>query len=67
MDENFVEHTESFSGLAARIIQHEYDHIEGILFVDHVSSFKKRLIKGKLNDIANGKVNVDYKMRFARR
>ena len=67
LDENFTEHTENFSGLAARVIQHEYDHIEGVLFVDHVSSLKKRLIKGKLNDIANGKVNVDYKMRFARR
>ncbi|MFI5218491.1 MAG: peptide deformylase [Bacteroidia bacterium] len=64
-DENFVEHDETFSGIAARIIQHEYDHIEGILFVDRLSSFKKRLIKGKLSDISIGKVDVEYKMKFA--
>jgi peptide deformylase len=65
-DENFVEHTETFNGIAARIIQHEYDHIEGVLFIDHLSPLKKKLIKGKLNDISKGKVNVDYKMKFAR-
>ncbi|MEO5571881.1 MAG: peptide deformylase [Bacteroidia bacterium] len=64
-DENFEPHDEYFSGIAARIIQHEYDHIEGILFVDHLSSFKKRLLKGKLNDISAGIVDVDYKMKFA--
>ena len=63
-DENFKEHTEQYTGLAARVIQHEYDHIEGILFTDKLSPLKKRLIKGKLNNIAKGKINVDYKMRF---
>lgn len=64
MDENFNEKTETFTGLAARIIQHEYDHIEGILFTDKLSPLKKRLIKGKLTDISIGKVDVEYKMRF---
>ncbi|APY11964.1 peptide deformylase [Seonamhaeicola sp. S2-3] len=63
-DENFNKHTEKFDGLMARVVQHEYDHIEGILFTDKLSSFKKRLIKGKLNNISKGKINVDYKMRF---
>ncbi len=63
-DENFVEHTETYDGLAARVIQHEYDHIEGILFTDKLSSLKKRLIKGKLANISKGKVNADYRMRF---
>jgi peptide deformylase len=63
-DENFVKHKERFSGVAARIIQHEYDHLEGILFVDKVSSLKKKLLAGKLKDISNGKVNADYRMRF---
>ncbi|GGG49522.1 peptide deformylase [Croceivirga lutea] len=56
--------TESYKGLAARIIQHEYDHIEGILFTDKLSSLKKRLLKSRLEKISKGKVNVDYKMRF---
>ncbi len=64
LDENFVEHTEVYGGLAARVIQHEYDHIEGILFTDRLSSLKKRLIKGKLTNISKGKVNPDYRMRF---
>lgn len=64
VDENFMRHTETFSGIAARIIQHEYDHIEGILFTDKLSSLKKRLLKGKLNDIAAGQVDVKYRMRF---
>ncbi len=63
-DENFVEHTETYSGLAARVIQHEYDHIEGILFTDKLSSLKKRLIKGKLANISKGKINLEYRMRF---
>ena len=63
-DENFKKHTETINGIAARIIQHEYDHIEGILFTDKLSPLKKRLIKGKLNNISKGKVNIDYKMRF---
>ena len=64
LDENFDEHVESFNGLAARVIQHEYDHIEGILFTDKLSSLKKRLIKGKLANISKGKISPDYKMRF---
>lgn len=64
VDENFKAHRETYDGLAARVIQHEYDHIEGILFTDKLSSLKKRLIKGKLNNIAKGKVHADYKMRF---
>lgn len=63
-DENFKNHTETFDGLIARVIQHEYDHIEGILFTDKVSSLKKRLLKGKLVNISKGKTNVDYRMRF---
>ncbi len=64
LDENFVAHRESFDGILARIIQHEYDHTEGILFTDKLSSLKKRLLKGKLGNIAKGKVDVDYRMRF---
>jgi len=63
-DENFVKHRESYSGLAARVIQHEYDHIEGILFTDKLSSLKKRLIKGKLNNISKGNIKINYRMRF---
>lgn len=63
-DEQFKEYTEVYNGLVARVIQHEYDHIEGILFTDKISSLKKRLIKGKLGNISKGKVNVDYRMRF---
>lgn len=63
-DENFKEHVEEFSGLAARIIQHEYDHIEGILFTDKLSPLKKRLIKGRLDKISRGMVESDYRMKF---
>lgn len=63
-DENFKEVTETYTGLMARVIQHEYDHIEGILFTDKISSLKKRLIKGKLANISKGKVSIDYRMRF---
>ena len=63
-DADFKEKEESYSGLLARVIQHEYDHIEGVLFTDRLSSFKKRLLKGKLPQIAKGKVDVDYVMRF---
>ncbi|MCA0132101.1 peptide deformylase [Winogradskyella alexanderae] len=63
-DENFDTYVEEYEGLIARVIQHEYDHIEGILFTDKLSSFKKRLIKGKLNNISKGKIKIDYKMRF---
>nr|WP_314289294.1 peptide deformylase [uncultured Capnocytophaga sp.] len=63
-DEDFNHHTLTVGGLAARIIQHEYDHIEGILFTDKLSSFKKQLIKNKLANISKGKVKVDYRMKF---
>ena len=63
-DENFEKKTEVLSGLAARVFQHEYDHIEGVLFTDKLSSLKKRLIKKKLENISKGKINADYRMRF---
>lgn len=63
-DENFETHIDEYDGLIARVIQHEYDHIEGVLFTDKLSSFKKRLIKGKLTNISKGKIKIDYKMRF---
>ena len=63
-DENFESHTEVLGGLAARVFQHEYDHIDGVLFTDKLSSLKKRLIKKKLENIAKGKVNAGYRMRF---
>ncbi|MFY9241422.1 MAG: peptide deformylase [Polaribacter sp.] len=63
-DEDFKTHTEVLEGLAARVFQHEYDHIEGILFTDKISTLKKRLIKRKLENISKGKINADYRMRF---
>ena len=63
-DENFIDHQETFVGILARVIQHAYDHLEGTLFTDKISPFKKKLIKGKLNNIMIGKVSVDYKMKF---
>jgi len=66
-DENFEYYEEEFEGLAARVIQHEYDHIEGKLFTDRLSSFKRTLLKGKLSDISKGKVDVDYKMKFPKK
>ena len=63
-DENFEEHIETYDGLAARVIQHEYDHVEGILFTDKLSNLKRRLIKGKLTNISKGKIKSDYRMRF---
>jgi peptide deformylase len=60
-DENWEFHNESFNGFKARIIQHEYDHLDGILFTDKVSPLRKRLLKGKLNAISKGKFEVDYK------
>ena len=62
MDENFVEHTTTFDGMTARIILHEYDHIEGKLFIDYIKPLRKKMLQGKLNDIHKGKVRVDYKM-----
>jgi peptide deformylase len=64
MDENFEERTEIFDGISARIIQHEYDHIDGKLFVDRLTHFRKILLKGKLADISVGKVDVSYRMLF---
>ncbi|MDX1332983.1 MAG: peptide deformylase [Robiginitalea sp.] len=64
LDEDFKPHTQTFDGLLARVIQHEYDHIEGVLFTDKLSSLKRRLLKGKLANISKGKIDVDYKMKF---
>ena len=64
LDENFVAHTETFHGITARVILHEYDHIEGKLFIDYLKPLRKKLLQGKLNDISKGKVKVDYKMIF---
>ena len=65
-DENFITKTEDFTGINARVIQHEYDHIEGVLFIDRISALRKRMVKRKLNDIVKGKVKVNYKMRFSK-
>ena len=63
-DEDFKMHTEILDGLAARVFQHEYDHIEGVLFTDKLSTLKKRIIKKKLENISKGKIDADYRMRF---
>lgn len=63
-DEDWNQHEKTFDGMVARIIQHEYDHIEGVLFTDHLSGFRKRLIKSKLAKISKGDVDADYVMRF---
>ena len=62
-DEKFKKHTETYTGVIARVIQHEYDHIEGILFTDKINPFKRKLIAGKLIDISKGKFKADYKTR----
>lgn len=62
-DENFVEHEEIFKGFAGRVIQHEYDHLEGKLFIDYLSPLRKRLLKSKLNAIATGKVRPHYRIK----
>lgn len=64
-DENFVMHEQVFTGMNARVIQHEYDHIDGVLFLEHLKPIKKRLIRRKLENIKKGNVSVDYKMKFA--
>ncbi len=64
LDEEFNEHIQEFSGLAARVIQHEYDHIDGILFTDKINPLKKQMIKRKLTDISKGFVKAGYRMRF---
>lgn len=63
-NEKFEKHTITLNGLAARVFQHEYDHIEGILFTDKLSSLKKRLLKKKLENISKGKIDAEYRMRF---
>jgi len=66
LDENFEPHTETYNGISARIILHEYDHIEGKLFIDYLKPLKRKLLKSKLDDITRGKISVDYKMSFPR-
>jgi peptide deformylase len=63
-DEKFESRIKTFTGITARVILHEYDHIEGKLFIDYLPPLKRKLMKGKLADISKGKVNVDYKMLF---
>lgn len=64
LDENLQPHTKTFTGLTARIILHEYDHIEGKLFIDYLKPLKKKLLRGKLDDITKGKVKTDYRMVY---
>ncbi len=64
LDEHFNEHVKTFDGITARVILHEYDHIEGKLFIDYLKPLKRKMLKGKLDDISKGKVSVDYKMVF---
>ena len=64
MDENFQPSEKRFNGVTARVILHEYDHIEGKLFIDYLKPLKRKLLKGKLDDISRGKIKVDYKMVF---
>jgi peptide deformylase len=66
-DENFVKHTKTFNGITGRIILHEYDHIDGKLFIDHLSPLKRKLLKRKLDDISKGNVKVDYRMSFPKK
>ena len=67
MDEDFKEHEETFDGITARVILHEYDHIDGKLFIDHIAPLKKRLLKKKLDNITAGKVRMDYKMLYPKK
>jgi peptide deformylase len=64
LDENFIAHKETYKGLNGRVIQHEYDHIEGILFTDRINPLRKQLLKGKLRDIQKGNIYTDYRMKF---
>jgi len=66
LDENFQPKTEKFVGITARVIQHEYDHIEGKLFIDYLKPLRKKMLSGKLNDISKGKLKMDYKMMYAK-
>ena len=63
MDENFIEHVEVYDGYKARVVQHEYDHLEGHLFTDKIKPLRRQLIKGKLTNIVKGKANCKYKMK----
>jgi peptide deformylase len=65
-DENWQFHDEYFDGIKARIIQHEYDHIDGILFIDRILPIRRKMLKGKLHDISKGKADVEYKIRVMR-
>jgi peptide deformylase len=66
LDENFQTQIESFHGITARIIQHEYDHINGKLFIDYLKPLKRKMLQGKLTDISKGKIKVDYRMMFSK-
>jgi peptide deformylase len=66
-DEAFIKHTKTFSGITGRIILHEYDHIDGKLFIDYISPLKRKLLKRKLDDISKGAIQVDYKMLFPKK
>ncbi len=66
LDENFVMHSKTFTGVTARVILHEYDHVDGKLFIDYLKPLKKNLLKRKLSDISKGKVSVDYRMSFVK-
>ena len=66
LDSTFTPQKELFTGLTSRIIQHEYDHLEGKLFIDYLKPLRKKMLQGKINDISKGKVNVDYKMSFSK-
>lgn len=66
LDETFTPKTATFVGISARIIQHEYDHIEGKLFIDYLKPLRKKMLRGKLNDISNGKLRMDYKMMYSK-
>ncbi len=66
LNEKFEPQEKTFNGITARVILHEYDHLEGKLFIDYLKPLKKKLLQGKLNDISKGKIKVDYKMSFAK-
>ena len=66
LDDKFESHTRTFTGVTARVILHEYDHVDGKLFIDYLKPLKKSLLKRKLNDISKGKISVDYRMSFAK-
>ena len=67
VDENFKPQQLKLNGLAARVVQHEYDHIQGVLFTDHLSPLKKRLIKNRLTSISKGSISVEYRMKFPKK